>query len=503
MLKRLVEHADSEAGREKDRREELDKEEQRQQEEASKVQINEDVGTGKPVFVDPRSPLERFRKAPRKNLSVTDLVSPAWCELQYWYSLTKFGRKRPTPAMKQGTAVHKTLEEQVHTTVEVQVSTREDGWALRLWNIIQGLHTLRTTGMTRELEVWGVIDGEMVTGIIDELSYNCPDPELEASTNPECPEVRSAVTLTPEDCMSISDYLLSASGGGKTLSDYAASMPDWANWTSSTSPSTKERRIYLTDVKTRGVSTKPPSASSIGFRPTLLQLHLYYHMLTRMATSDDVTMEFIAARHRLKPERPFSDGLIAQVGSLDNQFLNIESSPTSNSDSEDALNVLLQHNSLSKLWALMKEHMRLTFLPSSQFPEASSTHGHPQSVESNIEKPNTVSPPTILSPLLTATYVSSHTDPSDPTHYLGSRSFYFDANDLYPYLADGMRFWRGRRSAKGVGMVEAWKCVICEFRDECEWRAAREKEASLRGSRKVRKKKSSGGKKSEDEGEKD
>lgn len=80
--------------------------------------------------------------------------------------------------MKQGTTIHKTLEDEVHTTVSVEVATKEDALALRIWNIIQGLCTLREFGMTRELEVWGLVDGELVNGVIDQLSYECPDPSL-------------------------------------------------------------------------------------------------------------------------------------------------------------------------------------------------------------------------------------------------------------------------------------------------------------------------------------
>ncbi|EAS32366.3 uncharacterized protein CIMG_03390 [Coccidioides immitis RS] len=474
-----VEHPDSAHRPEKERLQD----EQTSHQQAAEAITNEDSKpTPNTTKIDNRSPLERFRKAPMKGLSVTDLVSPAWCELQYWYTLTKHGRKIQTPAMKQGSAMHKKLEEEVHVTVPVEVLTREDGWALRIWNVIHGLQTLRTTGMTRELQVWGVIDGEIVTGIIDELSYECPDPELEAASDPGSIEVRSATSLTPEG-KSLSNYLLSAAGGGKTLSEFASTKTSWTGGVVP-APSTTGKKIYITDIKTRRSSAKPPTVSSIAFRPTLIQLHLYYHMLTRLITSDDITIDAIASRHRLKTDQPFSDVFIAQVGSLNDGFLDINSSPQSNPDSDqtapssneqDSVSILLKHNSLSSLWSLMKEHFHLTFLPKPQIPEIPNVPG-----EDNAND-NKISPPTLLSPLLTAEYISSTSDPSKPMEYIGSRSFFFDANDLYPYLADGMRFWRGGRSAKGVGMVEAWKCRICEFRDECEWREAKEKEIIGKG----------------------
>jgi len=131
------------------------------------------------------------------------------------------------------------------------------------------------------------------------------------------------------------------------------------------------------------------------------------------------------------------------------------------------MTILLNHNSLSSLWSLMKAQLRLTFLPSnpdspalpSLFPSSS---------------PDT--PSTLLSPLLTATYVSSNPTSAEPVKYLGSKSFLFDPTSLYTYLADGMRWWRGYRSARGVQLADAWKCRICDFRDECTWREEREEE---------------------------
>ncbi|RMZ91163.1 hypothetical protein DV736_g1609, partial [Chaetothyriales sp. CBS 134916] len=134
-----------------------------------------------PLQTDTRSPLDRFRRPPNKALSVTDLVSPAWCELQFFYTLSKHGRKRRTPAMKQGTKVHQQLEDEVHVTVPIEVMTVEDSWALRICNVIQGLATLRETGRTRELEVWGTVGGEIANGVIDEVGYQCPDPKLRAA----------------------------------------------------------------------------------------------------------------------------------------------------------------------------------------------------------------------------------------------------------------------------------------------------------------------------------
>ncbi|OAX78216.1 hypothetical protein ACJ72_07480 [Emergomyces africanus] len=294
-----AEHPNSREGRERERQRQHEQEQKQIDAEQVSQKGDVNVNVDGPSVPEIGSPLGRFRRPPRKGLSVTDLVSPAWCELQYWYNLTKFGRKRATPAMKQGTVVHKVLEDQVHTTIPVEVMTREDGWALRIWNVIQGLRTLRVSGMTRELEVWGNVDGEIVTGIIDQLSYECPDDELEASAEASYANLRTSKALLPEYQTSITEYFLSPAGGGRRLSDIGATKSEQGvkSSGSTTSPQAPPRKIYITDIKTRAKGSRSiPSASSTGFRPTHLQLQLYYHFLTRLATTDDVTIDAIAAR---------------------------------------------------------------------------------------------------------------------------------------------------------------------------------------------------------------
>ena len=131
--------------------------------------------------IDKYPPILRYRAPPQKALSVTDLVSAAWCELQYSFDLSKHGRKRATSAMKKGTVVHEKLEAEIYTSVPVEVKTKEEKWGLKLWNVINGLGILAETGMTRELEVWGLVGGELVGGVVDAVSLVCPNPAVEAA----------------------------------------------------------------------------------------------------------------------------------------------------------------------------------------------------------------------------------------------------------------------------------------------------------------------------------
>ncbi|CAL5871651.1 uncharacterized protein PFLUO_LOCUS5904 [Penicillium psychrofluorescens] len=468
----FVEHPNSTEGREIER-------------ERNAVREREWTRDPEAAALDPRTPVERFRHPPNKAFSVTDLVSPAWCELQYWYTLTKHGRKKRTPAMKMGSVVHKTLEDEIYTTVPVEITTKEDAWALRIWNVIQGLRMLREFGITRELEVWGLVDGEVVNGVIDQLSYECPDSELEATASSYYADTAASRAALPEYQMSLSDFLLSPAGGGRRLEDLARPEPQ---------PQKEEvpaavydlPRVYMTDVKTKA-SRSIPTVKSTGFRPTLLQLQLYYHMLNRMITSDDVTIETLAQRYDLDLERPFSELFLLEVGGLNDEFFDTltsqefdlkentstpddarkvsRSSPPSSS--QDSTSILMAHNNLSLIWGFMKDQIRLTFLP----PPTSSIS---PSIPSLTQPTMLEEYPTLLSPILTARYLSSApTEDLQPQH-LGSRSFLFDPTTMTSYLTDQMEWWRGERDPRGVDVMDAWKCRICEFRDGCSWRQERE-----------------------------
>ncbi|TVY48457.1 Exonuclease V [Lachnellula cervina] len=380
-----------------------------------------------PQLPDTRSPLERFRTPPKKALSVTDLVSPAWCELQYWYTLSKYGRKIQTKAMKQGSVVHQKLEDQVHTTVKVDIQTKEDAWGLRIWNVIQGLRTLRDTGLTRELEVWGTIDGLVVSGIIDELSYICPDTELEESLQ------KPFKDEPPPDQTTIADFF--KAGGSSSINEATKNKRR-----------AQTKKVYLCDVKTRSVRTLPSPAA---FRPTRMQLQLYHRLLSELATN---TVDFSAFtdRYNLDPLKVFSDEFIAQVGSLNDEIFedassvragSQESFPTS---SQDSMTTLLAHNNLATLWSLMISEFHITF------PDGAASLGR----------------------VLKAEYRSR-----DTGEIVGSKTLAMDDHSLNAYVQSEMQWWKGEREAKGVVIEEAYKCRSCDFAETCEWRLKKVEEA--------------------------
>jgi exonuclease V len=370
---------------------------------------------------DIRSPLERFRTQPKKPLSVTDLVSPAWCELQYWYTLTKFGRKPRTAAMKQGSKVHRVLEEQVHRIVPVQTKTKEDRFGLKIWNTIQGLRTLRETGLTRELEVWGVIDGQVVNGIIDEISYACPDAAYE------------------EELEKKAEKKAEKSGGTLPLGQLKIEQSFNSNsnsWFESRAP---ERKAYIADVKTRGVKHVPNGAS---LRPTYMQLMLYRKLLEALAFNM-VDAETIFARYSLNPLEPFSEIFTLEISGLTGDGEASDNEMPIDSDSPFSIlqvTEIQQHNSLLSLWSLMI----------SEFSETIDA----------------------FSDILRAEFRYSKTG-----EIIGSTMTAYDSVVVEDYIATEMQWWKGERDAKGVEIEEAFKCRTCDFTEQCSWRKVKVEEA--------------------------
>jgi len=348
--------------------------------------------------------------------------------LQYWYTLTIHGRKKRTPEMEQGSAVHKVLEDQVHTTVKVDIETKEDAWGLRIWNVIQSLRTLRDTGLTRELEIWGTIDGLVVNGVIDELSYICPDAELEESLEKPPPKDERHPNQTTLD-----DFMKST--GGTSLSEATISKRR-----------TRSEKVYLCDVKTRSFRNLP---SGPAFRPTKMQLMLYHNLLSALVTNK-VEFSVLASRYSLEQDKVLSDSFIAQVGSLNDEiFYDAQSGPDPSQEShltssQDSMTTLLEHNTLSKLWSLMVKEFQITL------PEGAHSLGK----------------------VLKAEYRSR-----DSGEIVGSRTFAMDEKGLKTYVSHEMDWWRGKREAQGVVVEEAFKCRTCEFADNCEWRLKKVEEA--------------------------
>ena len=400
---------------------------------------------------DTRSPLLRFRTFPKKPFSVSDLTAGAWCELQYYYTLTRlpFGRKTRTAAMKAGTKVHETLEREVFTTVQVEIRKKEDNFGLKIWNIIQGLRTLRDTGLTREMEVWGMVDGHVVNGIIDGLSYDNPDPEFQD-------EVRSSrgsqSSQGPLQQQQITEF-------------YEPGTPG-------------SREIFILDVKTRATKTPP---TRVAMRGAIIQLFLYHRFLSDMAAG---RLDYLRVfeRYGLRPDERFSDTFMAQIGSMHEEvfsdsgssgsgstescpdFASAVSSPSQlSAESEERANPstsapsnppeVLRYTTLRELLPLLKFEIQLTF------PRGAAQLGQIVSVEYRYRPRGRTEPKP-----------EEEEDELKDGELISVQNFFVDQETLDMYLNDDLQWWKGEREPRGVPLEEANKCRFCEFATDCSWR---------------------------------
>lgn len=314
--------------------------------------------------------------------------------------------------MKEGSKLHQMLEDQVHTTVQVEIATKEDAFGLKIWNIIQGLRTLRDTGVTRELEVWGLVDGNVVNGLIDFLTYENPNPEFE------------------EEWMQSQESQAGTESQHKITNFFPSSRPE-------ESRPKHVRKVYLTDVKTRGTKSIPKGAA---LRPTKVQLYLYHRFLSGMA-SDQLDFLQVFRRYGLDIDAPFSDAFLAQIGELHDDVFHDSSSvvssttaPSQNSDTHD----LLKYCTLQELVPLLRDELKLTF------PAGAGSLGSVVTVEYRLR--------------------------GEEGELIGTNVVAVDSQVLDQYLDGYMQWWRGERPAAGVDIEEAYKCSFCEFAEICSWR---------------------------------
>jgi exonuclease V len=337
--------------------------------------------------------------------------------------------------MRGGTKVHKTLEDQVHTTIRIDVTLKEEAFALRLWNFIQGLRTLRDKGLTRELEVWGVLQGQVINGVIDEVSYTSPNTVFEQELS-QSQSSQDDTDGLPQKQPSIIQYF-----------------------------EPHRRRVYLTDVKTRGSNTLPSGAA---IRPARVQLFLYHRLLGEMAAGR-LDFSTIIARYGLQPEARFSDAFMAQIGSLhedifDDTDPDVEglakdgmrggypgSSPVPDSEMTPPPD-LIRYRSIQQIIPLVLSELQTTF------PQGADTLGDLVAVQYRHR---------------------------DDGRIIGNQSFPTDHEALSKYLKLNLAFWLGERNPDGVPIEEAYKCGYCEFAGRCQWRQDRDNEMVRKSTKQI------------------
>ncbi|KAK6538999.1 hypothetical protein TWF694_010547 [Orbilia ellipsospora] len=411
---------------------------------------------------DTRSPLDRWRsRGGNSKLSVSDLLSNMWCEQQYHYTLLQ-GFKRRTAEMQAGTEIHRVMEEEVHTVVPVTVKTKHDKWGVRIWNMIQGMESLRTTGLTRELEVWGWIDGVFINGVIDEVrakKFETEEPDKKENVKPEkigdkeeegevsnagnvTEAIITAATSTTEDNREVLATPKKKRGRPKKNPDPVSPEPVTPRQQSSIldfiTPSPRTSRVkgqpaYVLDLKTRA-SSKIPEPGTSQSKSVHYQLMLYRLLLNDMIKVTPKSMvKKLCTHHNISADEPFSDDLIAELAGMEN-----ETEPGS-----DELDLLLENNSIEKLYKLYHKKLKETI--------------------------------STIAPQLTVVYRWQQDG-----RFLASAEYLADDEMLKEHVDSVIAWWKGQRETVGVGINEAWKCNRCDFADDCTWRANKVEEAMER-----------------------
>ncbi|KAF9451416.1 hypothetical protein P691DRAFT_699478 [Macrolepiota fuliginosa MF-IS2] len=433
------------------------------------------------------SPLDLFRS--HGVLSVTDLVSPAWCEVQFEYGL-RGKRSRPLHrrprAFKstsgkeiktdtaiaakndvitsKGKAIHKSLEREVKAEeTVVEITTAEERWALRLVNMLACLKGMQIEGMTREMPVFGIEDGEVVVGIIDELVYRPISHGNHDGTEVKDPSrTRLEVYFPVSGCST------------DTRLDLPVSFT-----------------LQIIDTKTRQRPSLPLYEDTI---PSRLQLMLYHRLLSRLV-SPEPSFDFLIFWQlaNVDPAQPLSWKFLQQAGLIADkdefQVLNLGDLSVLWHDLIHQLAIAGVDEQLKLVYRQQLYNRRRGVQSVAPVPDDTSKPAETISSENGMANEGIVAPSSDQKrvDINTADEVEGHkgeqpiqqtVDGSGEKQHqvLGTKVFPYDPEFLSAHLVSILAWWRAERPPKGVPMELARRCSTCEYCHDCEWREERARE---------------------------
>ncbi|KAH9962734.1 exonuclease V [Lactifluus volemus] len=494
------------------------------------------------------SPYERHRSS--GILSVSDLVGPAWCEVQFDYGLRQ-GRSLPISnrpdaffsaegkvitvekgiaksndkIMAKGRSIHKELEREITTEEEVVVDIRtaEEFWAVRLMKMLWCLDRLMEGGLCREMPVFGIVQDRIITGIIDEVFIESTT-ETEAEPSSHNKQPPASVLETPRK----SKRRREPSPSQAHLTDFFTSPPSKAN-----SVRSRGYELRLLDTKTRRSDTLPSYDDAFSSR---MQLMLYRHLLSALL-SPSFSFKMFWERVQVDPSAQFSDEFLLQVGlarQTDGKVLlgypaclddlvdlwcsTIHSSPLQSVSPtlEIVYRKQLMHNATTEVshprsstsydFAVADQEARdLARAIAASLREQDdsdlervkaeslldpSTHGDavvdtasPRPTEGLSDRPDipwysrSGVESTQSSVLERPPLPTPNLSELEPPGIIGRRSFVFDEEAMNAYVQDVLRWWHGERPPRGVDVEHSRRCFSCEYREDCEWREMKAREA--------------------------
>ncbi|CAK5265654.1 unnamed protein product [Mycena citricolor] len=412
------------------------------------------------------SPFRLFRK--NGTLSVTDLISLSWCEVQYDYGLrqrrsaklekrpasfkTEKGKEitvrkdvaaRNDRTTKRGQVIHKELERQVKPVeIEVLIASDEERWALRILNLLQSLSILKLEPRTREIPVFGMIDNVVVVGIVDELQ------NISIASSPALRVIDTKTRISkslPSDAdaeparlqVMLYHSLLTR------LLETSAPFDFESLWRmSKVNRNTELSTRFLEQV---GLSLGTSSPTS------LVEVSTYYHrriVELDLPPLDDVLQVVYRPQKKailrsLRPARPTREA--------EDLARAIELSLADQADAD------LAQALRASLWD-----------PGTGIPEDSAPV---QTGSSNIRREDIV-------PAASGSADGGGVEGTvDGNTILGTKEFVFDSPTLNVYVKSAMLWWKGRRKPRGVSESQTRRCFSCEYREGCEWREEKAAEA--------------------------
>ncbi|KAF8921901.1 exonuclease V a 5' deoxyribonuclease-domain-containing protein [Mucidula mucida] len=407
------------------------------------VQITYDSDDLPDMKIPERSPFQRFRKS--KRLSVTDLVSPAWCEVQFEYGLygkrTKKLEHRPKSFVSRlgktivaekevavvndkilkAEALHKKLEKQLKP-VAVQSP---------LVNMLSAMQSVIAEGQAREVPVFGIIRGDIVTGIIDEIVRD----KLPEKTKRSRDASRDNIT---EDNQS-------------RITDYATKIPD--------SP----------------IRCSPASDTM----QSRLQLMTYHHLLSSLLDMKH-PYDFVEFWRAVDVDSnwTFSDKFIEDARSVlgDVQFTCLDDLTRLWTERIPELDISGLEKSLQLVYRRRKPKPGDALPPDADDIVVAQQlslleHWNKMLSDRNYQASADALPlPTNLLGVAVNTSTPMPSRKEDPFRIIGTKEFDHDPTFLDNYLVSILEWWHGRRPAEGVSIENARRCNYCEYKNDCEWR---------------------------------
>ncbi|EGN96230.1 hypothetical protein SERLA73DRAFT_76210 [Serpula lacrymans var. lacrymans S7.3] len=292
-----------------------------------------------------RSPYQSHREW-RGTFSVTDLVGPTWCEVQFDYGLRQMRDKRLEQRPKsfttgsgkvitvkdnvaaqndriitRGKSVHSQLEREVHPVImKIITQTEEERWGLRLHNLTVGLEE-------RELPVFGILQNEVVIGVIDEI-VKCIDKKIMGTidakhttaspfTSPVKKKQRRTISPSQPQLSTISIKPSSSTkpGPSEYIDDEGTSLGDLTPMEIRTEASKvlspQSFTLHVLDTKTRRTNSLPLDGDTYASK---LQLMLYFQLLYSLISPEIMDFPALWTRLRLNPSQPFSRKFIQDIG---------------------------------------------------------------------------------------------------------------------------------------------------------------------------------------------